>query len=221
MPFFSNLADRISGYTLQLTITKSGDKLTVMVYPQVSDKDEIQKVITPIVVKGTPTELDQEFFATFGTTLDKTKQLAIQIKNYEKGLDKAANVASEADKKKPGEKGLEKKKPEKEDDKQANLGLGKGEEDIPDNVDKQTGEINKIEEHTASEAKVTSPDIQKDEPVVAAAADDEPVTADSPEPESEVGTSGNSKTDVADDSGSSQDQASEDQAPEEDPDEDW
>ena len=209
MPFFSNLADRISGYTLQLTITKSGDKLTVMVYPQVSDKDEIQKVITPIVVKGTPTELDQEFFATFGTTLDKTKQLAIQIKNYEKGLDEAANVASEADKKTPGKKESEKKntekKPEKEDNKQADLGLGKDEKDVPDNVDKETGEI---------ESKTTD----KDEPVVAAAADDEPVTADSPESEAEE-TPGNDES--SQEAAAALNQASENQAPEEDPDEDW
>jgi len=219
MPFFSNLADRISGYTLQLNITKDGDKLIVMVYPQVSDKDEIQKVITPLVIKGTPTELDQGFFASLGVTLDKTKQLAIQIKNYEKGLDKAANVASEADKKKPGKKESEKKGPEKEDDKQADLGLGKDEKDVPDNVDKETGEVNTIEEHTASEAKVTSPNVQKDESVTAAAADDEPVTADSPESESEPGANPEETQDVVEGSGS--DQASEGQAPEEDPDEDW
>jgi len=218
MPFFSNLADRISGYTLQLNITKDGDKLIVMVYPKVSEKDEIQKSIIPLVVKGTPTELDQGFFASLGATLDKTKQLAIQIKNYEKGLDKAADVASGADKKKPGKKESEEKGPEKEDNKQADLGLGKDEKDVPDNVDKETGEVNTIEEHTASDVKIDSPDIQKDEPVVAAAADDEPVTADSPESKAEE-ASGNDES--SQEAAAALDQASENQAPEEDPDEDW
>ena len=77
MPFFSNLADRISGYTLQLTVTKGYDgKLTVMLYPQVSDKSQVQEKISPLSITGTPQELDQGFFASLGATLDKTKEFA-------------------------------------------------------------------------------------------------------------------------------------------------
>ena len=47
-----------------MTIIRDGDKLTVMVYPKVSDKDEIQKEIVPMTITGTPTELDQGFFAS-------------------------------------------------------------------------------------------------------------------------------------------------------------
>ncbi len=211
MPFFSNLADRISGYTLQLTITKDGDKLTVMVYPKVSEKDEIQKQITPLLMTGTPTELDQEFFTALGTRLDSAKDAANQIKNYEKGLTKAVEIAEKSNKTSASDAG------KKDEPKtiQTNLELDQTDkdkkepqQDVPDNapdkVDKETGEIGNESEKAGT-----------DEPVAAAAADDE-VTADSPESESEETTPGSQ----GNESGS--DQASEDQRASTDgDDEDW
>jgi PRTRC genetic system protein E len=142
MPFFSNLADKIAGYTLQLTITKTGNELTVLVYPKISEKDEVQKHIVPMTISGTPTELDQGFFASLGAELDKTKTVAHMIKSYDKGLDKAiaASSGKKDVKSTPVDRKKEAKQPEMKFDK-----------------DKDT-----ITETTSSEVKITSDTIEKD-----------------------------------------------------------
>lgn len=151
MPFFSNLAERIAGYTVQLTITSVGNKLTVLVYPKVSEKDEVQKHIVPLSISGTPTELDQGFFASLGAELDKTKEFNNQIKNYEKGLDKAVKAASGDDKKSDGKKSdkpADKSTEKTAGDKQPEM---KFKQDTPaktdpdvEKADKDTGEIPSI-----------------------------------------------------------------------------
>lgn len=95
MGFFDDLAAKISGYTLQMTISKNDKgELNVMLYPVVSEKELVQKSITPISITGTPDELDQGFFASLGVTLDKTKMFANQIKTFEANLEKAAIAAN-------------------------------------------------------------------------------------------------------------------------------
>lgn len=226
MPFFSNLAERIGGYTLQLNITKEGDNLVVMLYPQVSDKSEIQEKISPLSIKGTPQELDQNFFASLGVTLDKTKEMATQIKNYEQNLEKAAEKASgkkTTGKKEPAKKEPEKKEPEKEKenglfdgktsvevaaqaekgDKAAQEELDKRTSDDP-NVDKQTGEI----KGEQKEEKIAPAPAAAPAPAPAAKAESESEPKETPE---------DSQQSQEDASGSDQASA----ADLEDPDENW
>lgn len=185
MPFFSNLFDKIDGYTLNMTIAKDGENLNVMVYPQVSDKDEVQKEILPMSLKGTPQELDQQFFATLGAPLDKAKQLANQIKAFEKGLEKAATKAS--GKKEPPKEEDPKKEPEKKNEKldfkndepveniekdataeqKAKVGNEEPEEDVPDNVDASTGEIKEEKVKPVTAATIDDADGEKKEESVA------------------------------------------------------
>ena len=160
MPFFSNLADRIQGYTLKLTISREGDKLHVMVLPEVSKKEEIQKEIVPLAITGTPTDLDQNFFASFGQVLDKTKELANTIALYEKGLEKAKKKTEPANKA-GTKKEPEKKEPEKKEDKsQSSMNFEENkeetrpaEEKVPDNVDEDTGEIKEESTDSKEEPK--------------------------------------------------------------------
>lgn len=201
MPFFSNLADKISGYTLQLTIMKAGDKLTVMVYPKISESSEVQGQIVPISMTGTPTELDQQFFATLTTVFEKTKDIANQIKNFEKSMDKANEKAAKESKTSVGDA----KKPA---DKPKDQPAMKFKTDKPadEKVNEDTGEIN---ETTASKVEVGSPVVKKDpvSPIVPEESTSAAVTESEPEPETDA-TPDNG---VADDSGSGQEAMNQDE----------
>lgn len=146
MTFFSTLADRIEGYTLQLTVTRNENgTLTIMIYPKVSEKEDVQSAIVPLSLTGTPMELDQEFFARLGTPLDKVKEFGNQVKMFEKALEKAAEKAKPKDKTVTVGKS---KEPEKKDEPKMTFDKApetKAQDTVPEKaeevVNKGTGEV--------------------------------------------------------------------------------
>lgn len=147
MGFWKLMDELIDGYTVQLTIRKSENKMIVLLVPKLDvKKDEVQREIIPLTISGTPDELDQGFFMAIAEGLSKTSGLQSNIKDYEASLSKADKKAAPKEKAKgiaaPKKPDLfDKKKDEKP----------KAEEKVPDNVDTETGEVK--EEPTPEPAK--------------------------------------------------------------------
>lgn len=137
MGFWKLMSELIDGYTVQLTIRKSENKIIVLLVPKLDvKKDEVQREIVPLTISGTPDELDQGFFMAIAEGLQKTSGLQSNIKDYEASLKKADTKAAP----KSGAKGIAApKKPDLFDKKKDEK--AKTEEKVPVNVDEETGEI--------------------------------------------------------------------------------
>lgn len=110
--FFKSISQFTPGVDLQINITAGkGDELTVSVFPKKKVNDPAAIMIKPIVVTGTPEEIDAGLIALITEPLQKTSGLLSNIKKYEDSLaTAAANTKAEKDK-------AEKEKKEKEERK--------------------------------------------------------------------------------------------------------
>lgn len=95
------------GQSLNFVITKKGDSLTVSVLPQANNlKDEAKNKISPLVLSGTPEDLDNEFISSISEPLRKASGLLLNMEAFEKQLSesqkssKAAEQANKAEKEK-------------------------------------------------------------------------------------------------------------------------
>lgn len=104
MFFFKEISGLLTeGVELNLTVARSGDKLVVSVLPKVKDvKDEAAKRIIPVVVSGSPDELDREFSAAISSPVQSATGLLTNMKEFEKSTEAAAknskSVKAEQDK---------------------------------------------------------------------------------------------------------------------------
>ena len=115
--FFNYLSQVMApGVDLNLTVSKSAAGLIVMVAPKVNGLDDpAQNKLMPLMLKGTPQELDANFFPSITAPVQKTSGLLLNMKAYEEQAAKAA-VASKSEKEKKEKEGKEaKEKKEKYD----------------------------------------------------------------------------------------------------------
>lgn len=81
----------VEGVDLSLVIRKRADRLTVSVLPKsVSTKDSIRNDIVPLVIGGTPAELDAGFFASAFRPLQRTGGIIANIAEFERQAEKVA-----------------------------------------------------------------------------------------------------------------------------------
>lgn len=92
-----------AGVELNVTIKRSGENLIVSVLPKVTDlKDEAAKKLVPLVVSGTPDELDKGFSSAISAPIQSATGLLGNMKEFETSLAdaQAKSKAAEANKKK-------------------------------------------------------------------------------------------------------------------------
>ncbi len=98
------------GQSLNFVITKRDGKFTVSVLPQANNlKDEAKNKISPLVLSGSPADLDNEFVTAISEPLQKASGLLLNMETFEKQLSesqKSSKAAEQANK-------VEKEKKEK------------------------------------------------------------------------------------------------------------
>lgn len=104
MFFFKEISGLVSaGVELNITIKRSGDNLIVSVMPKVTNlKDEAAKKLVPLVVSGTPDELDKGFSAAISVPIQSAVGLLGNMKDFEISIADAQSKSKvvEANKKK-------------------------------------------------------------------------------------------------------------------------
>ena len=112
--FFTYLNQVLSpGVDVNLTVSKTADgNLTVLVMPKVHDlKDPAQHRIGSLSLRGTPAELDQQFFPSITAPVQKTSGILLNLQEYEKQQEAAtANSKSAKDAKTKTDKAANDKK---------------------------------------------------------------------------------------------------------------
>lgn len=100
-----------NGDSLTIVITKTGEKLATSIVPRKSGlKDSAKEMILPLVLTGTPEELDADFIKEISTPIRKATGLLTNLREFEKSTEvaeansKAAKVEAEKAKKATDEK---------------------------------------------------------------------------------------------------------------------
>lgn len=90
---FNNFASMLGeGDTLNITITKKGDKIIVSLVPKLAKtKEEVQKKIAPLVLSGTPDELNDGFINAITSPIQKATGIISNAKEFEKAAEKAVS----------------------------------------------------------------------------------------------------------------------------------
>lgn len=111
MEFFKSFAE--SGHaSMGFVIVNKNGKLHISVNPVVGLEDKNAKTIPPLMLKGTPEELDEKFFETINEPLEESKELIGNLREFEENAKKLAeqNAIKEAEKKEKNEKQNEERK---------------------------------------------------------------------------------------------------------------
>jgi PRTRC genetic system protein E len=110
--FFTQLSQMMtSGTIVNLNVHSQNGNLTVSIFPKVKGlKDEAQKHLQPIILKGTAEELDAGFFDTVFQPLQKASGLLSGMKSFETSL---ALVEAEKKESKEQKRALDKRADER------------------------------------------------------------------------------------------------------------
>lgn len=104
MFFFKEISGLVTaGVELNVTIKRSGENLIVSVMPRVTNlKDDAAKRLVPLVVSGTPDELDKGFSAAISAPIQSATGLLGNMKDFESSVEEAQSKSktTEANKKK-------------------------------------------------------------------------------------------------------------------------
>jgi len=103
---FKELYNLISeGQSLNIVLTRKGEKLITSVLPQSQDlKDEAKNKIQPIIATGTPDELDNEFIASISEPIQKASGILLNMESFEQQLDATQKASKAAEQLKKAEK---------------------------------------------------------------------------------------------------------------------
>lgn len=97
MELFKNLSELLSdGQQMTVTVRKTGHELVVSTMPDMQVKDKAVENIVPIVVKGTPQELDEGYVDTLKEGLPIADGLVTNIKEYEESVELARKATQMA-----------------------------------------------------------------------------------------------------------------------------
>lgn len=122
-----------------MTIKRNGSEMIVSVLPRVKDlKDEAAKKLVPLVVSGTPDELDKGFSAAISNPIQEATGLLVNMKDFEKSIGKAQGSSKVADANKKKYDQLVKKAEELERSKKLKSAIACLEEAMPFAAEKPT-----------------------------------------------------------------------------------
>lgn len=96
--FFQTINRMITaGTDLSINIRQVNDKLTVAVMPRRAGlKDEAGKQIVPLVLNGTPEELDMEFLGAITAPVQKAQGILTNLETFEKQAEQAVSQSKAA-----------------------------------------------------------------------------------------------------------------------------
>lgn len=99
MFFFKEISGLVSaGVELNITIKRSGENLIVSVMPRVTNlKDDAAKRLLPLVVSGTPDELDKGFSSVISAPIQSAAGLLGNMKEFETSLAEVQSKSKAAD----------------------------------------------------------------------------------------------------------------------------
>ena len=111
---FNNFASMLGdGDTLNITITKKGDRIIVSLVPKLAQtKEDVQKNIVPLVLSGTPSELEEGFIDAITSPIQKATGIISNAIEFQKSAEKATT-----NQKGTGKSSFDSKKKEEEERK--------------------------------------------------------------------------------------------------------
>ena len=116
--FFNELSQLMTpGTSVSMTVHSQNGKLTVSILPRLNGlKDDAQKHLQPIVLTGTPEELDTGFFDTVCQPIQKAAGLLTGMKRFEESFARTESERKEEqERRKNGDKQAQKNKVKYED----------------------------------------------------------------------------------------------------------
>lgn len=87
MNFFAQLHKAGNGADLSIDIKEKNGKYTIMLLPKAGDKSRLQ----PLIMTGTPEELDAEFFPSVGPVLSESTMKLVNAEAFRKRVDAMAD----------------------------------------------------------------------------------------------------------------------------------
>ncbi|WP_313515586.1 PRTRC system protein E [Sphingobacterium sp.] len=87
--FFTQLKSVIGQAELQINIKSKGEELTVMINPKSTASDPALQNLQPLILSGTPEDLDEGFFNGISEPLTKVTGLISNIEQFENSASKA------------------------------------------------------------------------------------------------------------------------------------
>lgn len=110
--FFQSIYQMMqAGTDLSINIRRMDGNLSVVVMPRCTNlKDEAGQLIVPLILNGTPVEMDEEFLQTITAPLQKAQGILVNLESFEKQAElataqgKAAKSANDKESKEAREK---------------------------------------------------------------------------------------------------------------------
>ena len=90
--FFQSIYQMMSaGTDLSINIRRMDENLSVVVMPRCTNlKDEAGQLIVPLILNGTPVEMDGQFLQTITAPLQKAQGILVNLESFEKQAELAA-----------------------------------------------------------------------------------------------------------------------------------
>lgn len=101
MQFFSKINTELNGYDLNITISKKDEQMIVSVLPKLNPGQKTEKTLSPVVLRGTPDEIDAGFMEAMQKPFEAIKGLQIDMSAF---VESVAAVKPEKVKKEKPEK---------------------------------------------------------------------------------------------------------------------
>ena len=99
--FFQAIKDNLKNQDLNITISFNNGIMTVSVLPKIkTEVNNENESLTPLLLSGTPEEMDEQFLKYVSITSQKTNEFATNIKTFKTQIE----VMEESAKKKVDEK---------------------------------------------------------------------------------------------------------------------
>lgn len=144
--FFQALVPLLASLdSLQVVVAGNSDELVVSVLPKAKNvKDDAVKLVAPLVLRGTPSELDAQFVDALSRPIEKASGLFVALTSFEASVEEAkAKSEMERKEKEEQKKAAEKEKKEREqNDKTVNTAL----EEAKSEGTSQEASLRKLEE---------------------------------------------------------------------------
>ena len=96
--FFQSIYQMMSaGTDLNINIRRTDGKLSVAVIPRRTTlKDEAGQAIVPLILNGTPMELDGQFLQAVTSPLQRVQEVLVNLETFEKQAQQAASQGKAA-----------------------------------------------------------------------------------------------------------------------------
>ena len=96
--FFQSIYQMMSaGTDLNINIRRTDGKLSVAVMPRRTTlKDETGQAIVPLILNGTPVELDGQFLQAVTSPLQRVQEVLVNLETFEKQAQQAASQGKAA-----------------------------------------------------------------------------------------------------------------------------